>query len=153
SGETYGLKPVMSFSSRLIAIHRISRNETVGYGGNWTAPEDMLIGIVGAGYGDGYPRHAKNGTPILVNGIRCQLIGRVAMDMLTVDLRNAPTANIGDPVLLWGPHLPVEEIAQCSNTIGYELLTRITQRVHVSVEDSIENIESFACSAIYSPIF
>lgn len=149
SGEEYGLKPVMSFGSRLIAIHRISQNECVGYGGHWTAPEDMLIGIVGAGYGDGYPRHAKNGTPILVNGIRCELVGRVAMDMLAVDLRNIPTANINDPVLLWGPSLPVEEIAHCSDTIGYELLTRITQRVHVSIEDSTKNIDSVTCSELF----
>jgi len=139
TGEQYGLKPVMSFSSRLIAIHHISSGDSVGYGGHWIAPEDMLIGIVGAGYGDGYPRHAKNGTPVLVNGIKCQLVGRVAMDMLAVDLRDIPFAKVGDPVLLWGPHLPVEEIAHCSGTIGYELLTRITQRVYVSIQDTFEN--------------
>jgi len=149
SGEEYGLKPVMSFSSRLIAIHRLSQGESVGYGGHWIAPEDMLIGIVGAGYGDGYPRHATNGTPVLVNGIKSQLIGRVAMDMLTVDLRHIPTANVGDPVLLWGSGLPVEEIAQCSDTIGYELLTRITQRVHVTVEEDMEMINPITYAEIF----
>jgi alanine racemase len=149
-GEHYGLKPVMSFSSRLIAIHRVLQGADIGYGGHWTAPEDMLVGIVGAGYGDGYPRHAKNGTPILVNGIRCPLVGHVAMDMLTVDLRNAPTATVGDSVLLWGPTLPVEEIAECCETIGYELLTRITQRVHVAVEGKVNNhpIESLTIKEI-----
>lgn len=137
-GITHGLKPVMSFSSQLIALHFVKQGSTMGYGGHWTAPEDMMIGVVGVGYGDGYPRHAKNGTPMLVNGVECQLIGRVAMDMLTVDLRNYPLAKVGDPVLLWGPELPVERIAEFSETIGYELLTRITQRVHVVIE-SIEN--------------
>jgi alanine racemase len=134
TGDMHGLKPVMSFSSHLIATHLIKQGAEIGYGGQWTAPEDMLVGVVGAGYGDGYPRHAKNGTPILVNGTQCPLIGRVAMDMLTVDLRNAPGSQPGDPVLLWGPALPVEYIAEASETIGYELLTRITQRVHVIVE-------------------
>jgi alanine racemase len=138
-GVQHGLKPVMALSSQLIAIHHIKAGAEVGYGGHWTAPEDMVMGIVGAGYGDGYPRHAKNGTPILVNGVACQLIGRVAMDMLTVDLRNVPEAKVGDPVMLWGPSLPVEVIAECSETLGYELLTRITQRVHVVVDDPIAN--------------
>jgi alanine racemase len=138
TGTAHGLKSVMSFSSRLIAVHTIQQGAEVGYGGNFKAPEEMLIGIVGAGYGDGYPRHARNGTPVLVNDIECQLVGRVAMDMLAVDLRKMPTAKVGDPVLLWGKTLPVEQIAQCSETISYELLTRITQRVHVVV-DQVEN--------------
>lgn len=133
SGKDHGLKPVMSLTSEIIAIHQVKKNERIGYGGIWSCPEDMLVGIVAMGYGDGYPRHAKNGTPILVNGKMCPLIGRVSMDMLAVDLRSQPKTTIGAPVVLWGEDLPVEIIAAHSDTIGYELLTRITQRVHVEV--------------------
>jgi alanine racemase len=132
-GSDFGLKPVMTFSSELIAIHHIKKGERVGYGGLWTCTEDMPVGVVAMGYGDGYPWHAKSGTPMLVNGQSCPLIGRVAMDMLNVDLRNQPNAKIGDPVLLWGKELPVEKVAAHSNTIAYELLTRITQRVRVVI--------------------
>jgi len=133
-GLEHNLKPVMSFSSKLTAIHSVPGGSRVGYGGAWVCPEDMRIGVVGIGYGDGYPWHAKNGIPVLVNGRPCPLIGRVAMDMLTVDLRTQPEAKLGDPVLLWGPGLPVEVIAEQSGTSAYELLTRITQRVHVVVK-------------------
>ena len=134
-GVSHNLHPVMVLSSELIAIHQLAKGESVGYGSAWTCPEDMRIGIVGIGYGDGYPRHVKNGAPMLVNGRQCPLIGRVAMDMLTVDLRTQPEAKVGDPVLLWGPGLPVEVVAQYSETTAYELLTRITQRVRVVIED------------------
>jgi alanine racemase len=130
-GIEHNLRPVMVLSSEIIAIHQISKGERVGYGGTWTCPEDMCIGIVGIGYGDGYPLHAKSGLPILVNNRPCPLVGRVAMDMLTVDLRTQPLAKVGDPVVLWGPGLPVEVIAEYSETTAYELLTRITQRVRV----------------------
>jgi alanine racemase len=133
-GIEHDLHPVMVLSSELIAIHQLAKGDSVGYGSTWTCPEDMRIGIVGIGYGDGYPRHVKNGAPMLVNGRPCPLIGRVAMDMLTVDLRTQPEAKIGDPVLLWGPGLPVEVVAQYSETTAYELLTRITQRVRVVVQ-------------------
>lgn len=133
-GVEHNLHPVMTLSSQLIAIHQLPKGEAVGYGSAWTCPEDMRIGIVGIGYGDGYPRHVKNGAPTLVNGRPCPLIGRVAMDMLTVDLRTQPEAKVGDPVLLWGPGLPVEVVAQYSETTAYELLTRITQRVRVAVK-------------------
>ena len=132
-GSDYNLQPVMSLSSELIAIHQVEQGACIGYGGTWTCPEAMRLGIVGIGYGDGYPWHAQNGTPMLVNGKRCPLVGRVAMDMIAVDLRTEPNAKIGDPVLLWGKGLPVEVVAEYSNTIPYELLTRITQRVHVVV--------------------
>jgi len=145
TGSSLGLKPVMTLSSELIAIHHLKKGERVGYGGMWTCTEDMPVGVVAAGYGDGYPWHAKNGTPLLVNGHECPLVGRVAMDMVNVDLRNQPFAKVGDPVLLWGPELPVETVAAHSGTVGYELLTRITQRVRVVVkgmEDEVlkENI-------------
>lgn len=134
-GSEDGLRPVMSLTSELIAIHNLKKGERVGYGGTWICPEDMRMGVVAIGYGDGYPRHAKNGTPLLVNGQRCELIGRVSMDMLTVDLRTQPQAKVGDPVILWGNDLPVEVVARYSNTSCYELLTRITQRVHVTSKD------------------
>jgi alanine racemase len=130
-GSEYNLQPVMSLTSELIAIHDLKKGERIGYGGAWTCVEDLRVGVVAIGYGDGYPRHAKNGTPMLVNGQRCSLIGRVSMDMITVDLRPVPEAKVGDPVTLWGKELPVEVIAEHSGTTCYELLTRITQRVRV----------------------
>lgn len=133
-GVEHHLQPVMTLTSEIIAIHTLAKGSRVGYGGTWTCPEDMRIGVVGIGYGDGYPRHAQNGTPVLVNGRPCSLAGRVSMDMITVDLRTQPEAKIGDQVLLWGPGLPVEVVAEYSETTGYELLTRITQRVHVEVK-------------------
>ncbi len=135
NGAEYQLKPVMALTSELIAIHPLTKGARVGYGGTWVAPEDMCVGVVAVGYGDGYPRHAQNGTPLLVNGCSCPLVGRVSMDMITVDLRKQPYAKVGDTVLLWGPGLPVETIAKHSGTTGYELLTRITQRVHVEVKE------------------
>jgi len=124
-GIDFNLKPVMTLSSELIAVNQCKKDETVGYGSNWIAAEDMPIGIVAMGYGDGYPRHAKNGTPVLVNGVKVPLIGRVSMDMLAVDLRTCPKAKVGDEVVLWGENLPVEKIALMSDTIAYELLTSI----------------------------
>jgi alanine racemase len=129
----YSLQPVMSLQSELIAIHHIAKNECIGYGRTWTCPEAMRIGVVAMGYGDGYPQFAKAGTPVLVNGLICPLVGRVSMDMLTVDLRTQPTAKIGDPVMLWGKELPIEKVAQDNHTSAYELMTRITQRVKVVV--------------------
>lgn len=133
-GVEHHLHPVMTLSSELIAIHQLAKGERVGYGGTWTCPEDMCVGVVGIGYGDGYPHHVKSGAPVLVNGRPCPLVGQVAMDMLTVDLRTQPEAKIGDPVLLWGPGLPVEVVAEYGETTAYELLTRITQRVRVVVK-------------------
>ncbi|HEX9802431.1 MAG TPA: alanine racemase [Gammaproteobacteria bacterium] len=125
----HGLKPVMTLSSELIAVNRLSEGDTVGYGATWRCPEAMTIGVVAVGYGDGYPRHAVTGTPVLVNGRRVPLIGRVSMDMLCVDLRSQSDAQIGDPVVLWGDGLPVEEVAEASGTIAYELLCSVTERV------------------------
>jgi alanine racemase len=132
-GVEHNLYPVMALTSELIAVHDLQKGEPIGYGGMWTCPEDMRIGIVGIGYGDGYPSTVKSGAPVFVNARPCPLIGRVAMDMITVDLRTQPAAQVGDPVLLWGPGLPVEVIAEYSGTTVYELLTRITQRVRVVV--------------------
>lgn len=133
-GVEHHLQPVMKFSSELIAVRQAQQGDRVGYGGTWSCPEDMRIGVVGVGYGDGYPRHVAVGTPVLVNGRPCPLIARVSMDMLTVDLRTQPEAQVGDPVLLWGPGLPAEVVAEHSETTAYELLTRITQRVRVVVK-------------------
>lgn len=133
TGLDHGLLPVMTLWSRLIAISPVKKGGKVGYGGTWTAPEDMTIGIVGVGYGDGYPQFAKNGTPILVKGQECELVGRVSMDMLAVDLRNVPHANIGDEVVLWGDGLPVERVARHSNTSAYEILTRMTPRPKIEI--------------------
>lgn len=133
TGLDHGLQPVMTLWSRLIAITHVKKGGKVGYGGVWCAPEDMLVGVVGVGYGDGYPQFAKNGTPVLVNGRECELVGRVSMDMLTVDLRNQPNANIGDEVVLWGSGLPVERVARHSHTSAYEILTRMTPRPKIDV--------------------
>lgn len=132
-GLQHNLLPVMTLWSRIISITHVKKGGKVGYGGMWTAPEDMLIGVVGVGYGDGYPQFAKNGTPVLVNDVECPLVGRVSMDMLTVDLRPQPQAKLGDPVVLWGKGLPVELVAQNSNTSAYEILTRMTPRPKIQV--------------------
>jgi len=133
TGLEHGLLPVMTLSSRIIAINNVKAGGRVGYGGDWTATEDSLVGVVGIGYGDGYPQNAKNGTPVLVNGELSQLVGRVSMDMLTVDLSQLPNAQVGDPVILWGNGLPVEWVAKHNHTSAWELLTRMTPRPHTRI--------------------
>ena len=127
--EAHDLKPVMTLESELIAVQYLQKGEPVGYGATWRCPEAMPVGVVAAGYGDGYPRHARSGTPVLVNDVRCALIGLASMDMLTIDLRNQPRARIGDRVVLWGEALPIEEIAHCAGTIPYELLCGVHKRL------------------------
>jgi len=134
SAAGFGFQPAMTLSSKLVAINRVARGEPVGYAATWTCPEDMDIGVVQIGYGDGYPRSAAPGTPVLVNGTRAPIVGRVSMDLITIDLRGVPAARIGDRVVLWGEGLPVEEIAAHAGTIGYELTCGMTRRVRV-VED------------------
>ena len=129
TGESLGLKPVMTLTTELIAINEVSRGERIGYGGRFTAPADMRIGVAGIGYGDGYPRSLADGTPVRVGDYRCPLVGRVSMDMITLDVSAAPGVKIGDRVVLWGPGLPVEHIARYADTIAYELVCRITRRV------------------------
>lgn len=131
TGPELDLQPVMTLQSRLIAVKRIEAGQTVGYGSSWTATAPTTLGVIAIGYGDGYPRHAKPGTPVLVNGRRVPLVGRVSMDMITVDLGSESDAKLGDPVILWGEHLPVEEIARCADTIPYTLVCTVTQRVQV----------------------
>ena len=127
--ENDGLQPVMTLTSRLIAINLCPRGAGIGYGGSWRCPEEMSVGVVAIGYGDGYPRHAPSGTPVLLNGERLPLVGRVSMDMITLDLRTQPEAHVGDPVTLWGRGLPAEEIAEAAGTIAYELFCGVTSRV------------------------
>jgi len=124
-----GLQPAMTFRSEIIAIREIAVGEAVGYGGRWTATRPSKIGTVACGYADGYPRHAPNGTPTLVNGHVAPLVGTVSMDMITIDLTEHENVAVRDSVELWGTGLPVDTIASAAGTIGYELLTGVTSRV------------------------
>ncbi len=135
-GISTKIKPVMTLKSSLIAVRELAAGESVGYGGAWQSKEKTIIGVVAIGYGDGYPRHAKNGTPVLVNGRRVPLVGRVSMDMITVDLGLNAQEQVGDVVTLWGEELSVAEIAQCATTIPYELLCNITRRVQITLSAS-----------------
>ena len=129
SAESLGLKPVMTLVSSVIALRRVPRGESVGYGGGWVAPRDSQIAIVAAGYGDGVHRSLANGAAVLVNGARAPLTGRVSMDMLAVDVSGVNGVRVGTPVVLWGEGLPVEEAAQHAGTIAYELLCSVSPRV------------------------
>ena len=129
SGADFGLRPAMTLATRLIAVNRIAKGERIGYSATWQCPEDMPVGVAAIGYGDGYPRHVPAGTPVLVNGRRADIIGRVSMDLMTDELRQQPDAKPGDPVVLWGEGLPVETIAAAAGTIGYEPVCSITRRV------------------------
>jgi alanine racemase len=128
-GKDHQLNAVMRLTSSIIAIRNVKAGETVGYGSAWRAASDTRIGVIAMGYGDGYPRHAPNGTPVIINGKRFSIVGRVSMDMITVELGDDDSVMLGDEVELWGPNLPVEEIAQFATTIPYELLCNITPRV------------------------
>ena len=134
TGEDFDLRPGMTLCSRLIAVKRVGKGESIGYSATWQCPEDMPVGVAAIGYGDGYPRTVGAGTPVLVNGRQAAIIGRVSMDLMTIDLRSQPDARVGDPVLLWGKGLPVDRIGKAAGTIGYELVCSITRRVRF-VED------------------
>lgn len=134
TGADFGFASAMTLATRLVSVKRVQRGERIGYGSTWECPEDMSIGVAAIGYGDGYPRSAPSGTPVLVNGAPAVIIGRVSMDLLTLDLRNAPAARVDDVVTLWGLQLPVETIAQHADTISYELTCGVTRRV-LFVED------------------
>jgi len=132
--QDWGLAPTMSLRSELIAIQQLSADESVGYGSSFVAEQPITIGIVACGYADGYQRISPTGTPVLVNGIRTQTIGRVSMDMLAVDLSPIPDAEIGSEVVLWGQSssgtiLPIDDVAAASGTVGYELMCGVTARV------------------------
>jgi alanine racemase len=132
SAESLGLRPVMTLTSKLIAVRELKRGEPVGYGATWTSERDTRIGVVSIGYGDGYPRHAPSGTPVLVEGRRVPLVGRVSMDMITVDLGDLP-AQPGATCVLWGEGLPADEVAAHAGTLSYELFCKVTTRVRREV--------------------
>lgn len=134
SGADHGLQPAMALESQLISVKSLRKGDSVGYGADWSCPEDMPVGIVATGYGDGFPRHAGSGTPVMINGVRSRIVGNPSMDMLCVDLRPRPQARIGEPVQLWGDQLPVEEIARHAGTIPYELLCGVQSRLQVVEE-------------------
>jgi alanine racemase len=123
------LKPVMTLQTSLIATKHVTKGSPIGYGGRYICPSDLPVGIIAFGYGDGYPRTTKDGAPLLVNNTKCKLIGRVSMDMIAVDLTPCPTAKVGDPVILWGNDLPIEEVAQFTDNVSYDLLTGVQNRV------------------------
>lgn len=133
TSEALALRPVMTLQSEVIAIQDIQPGETVGYGQTFVANRATRVGMVACGYADGYPRHAPSGTPVLVNGVRTTTLGRVAMDMICVDLTPISQAGVGDKVTLWGDRLSVDEIAQGAGTVSYELLCALASRVPMVV--------------------
>jgi alanine racemase len=124
----------MTLESELIGIQQIAAGDSVGYGSRFKAQRAMAIGVVACGYTYGYPRSATDGTPILVDGIRTEVVGRVSMDKLTVDLTPVANARVGSKVVLWGQGLPIEEVAEAANTISCELMCGLSQRVRVVFE-------------------
>ena len=135
----WDLQPTMTLGARIIGVQQLAAGDTVGYGSSFTADAPLRIGVVACGYADGYPRHCSTGTPVLVDGVRTRLVGRVSMDMLTVDLTPVPQAGIGAPVTLWGHAangavLAIDEIARAGGTVGYELMCALAARVPVLVE-------------------
>lgn len=135
NAQELGYKPVMTLKSHLIAVRDVKQGESVGYGANWTSERDTKVGVIAIGYGDGYPRTAPNGTPVLVNGRRVPISGRVSMDMLTVDLGPESNDKVGDEAILWGQDLPSEEVANHIGTIAYELVTKLTSRVEMQYSE------------------
>lgn len=129
SGTALGFRPVMHLSSKLIAIHTFAAGERIGYAGTYTCPQAKRVGVVAIGYGDGYPRHVGTGAPVGLHGRRTQVLGRVSMDLTTIDLDAFPEARVGDRVTLWGDNIPVEEVAAAAGTISYELTCGVTRRV------------------------
>ena len=140
SAAHWGLQPAMSLNAKIIAVQQLQAGDSVGYGSSFVADKAMRIGVVACGYADGYPRICPTGTPVLVDGVRGRTVGRVSMDMLTVDLSPFPYAGVGSQVTLWGQAdhgavLSIDEVAQAAGTVGYELMCALAQRVPVVVED------------------
>jgi alanine racemase len=136
----WGLRPAMTLASRIIATQELQPGDTVGYGSSFVAEAPLRIGVVACGYADGYPRHCSTGTPVLVEGVRTRMVGRVSMDMITVDLTGLPNAGIGSEVTLWGcaargAVLAIDEVARAAGTVGYELMCALAQRVPVTVQE------------------
>jgi alanine racemase len=132
SARDYGLVPTMTLKSEIIGIQQLAPGDSVGYGSRFQAERAMPVGVVACGYADGYPRHAEHGTPVLVDGVRTTLVGRVSMDMMAVDLSPVPNAHVGSKVTLWGDGLPIDEVAHAAGTIGYELMCALAPRVRVA---------------------
>lgn len=134
---SWGLQPAMTLATRVIGVQHLVPGDTVGYGSSFTADRPLRIGVVACGYADGYPRHCTTGTPVLVDGVRTRLVGRVSMDMITVDLTELPEAGMGSEVTMWGRSggavLPIDEVAAAGGTVGYELMCALAQRVPVVV--------------------
>ncbi|MBQ0754577.1 MAG: alanine racemase [Gammaproteobacteria bacterium] len=130
SSAALDLQVTQQFSARLIAVNCVQAGEAVGYGATWLASRDSRIGIVAVGYGDGYPRHASNGAPVAVAGMRTRTVGRVSMDMIAIDLTEIVDAKVGDRVELWGDLVSIDEVAAFCGTISYELFCQVTARVH-----------------------
>ena len=131
TAEEFGLVPAMTLNSEIIQTHDIAPGEAVGYGSVFVADKPTKIGVVACGYADGYPRSAPDGTPVLVEGVRTRLVGRVSMDMITVDLTPVPDARVGSVVTLWGEGLPIDEVAKAAGTVGYELMCALSLRPQI----------------------
>src|SRR5690606_6212890 len=131
SAQALGLRPAMTLASELIATRRLGPGERVGDGLSFEAREALDVGVVACGYADGFPRHAPTGTPVPVNGKRTRIVGRVSMDVITVDLSGIPEARAGTPVTLWGEGLSADEVAAAAGTLSYELLCALAPRVPV----------------------
>ncbi len=139
SAADWGLQPAMTLASKIIGLQTLQAGDTVGYGSSFTADGPLRIGVVACGYADGYPRHCTTGTPVLVGGVRTRMVGRVSMDMITIDLTPVPVAGMGSEVTLWGRStagtvLAVDEVARAGGTVAYELMCALAQRVPVVVE-------------------
>lgn len=152
--QDWQLRPAMSLRSKIIAIQALQVGQSVGYGSSFVADRPMHIGIVACGYADGYQRNSPTGTPVLVNGLRTRLIGRVSMDMLAVDLTHIPDAQVGAEVVLWGISacgavLPIDEVAKVSGTVGYELMCGVTQRVPFAVQGQQSPTETTELSDLW----
>jgi alanine racemase len=138
TADDWDVQPTMTLAARIIGVQSLQLGDSVGYGSNFTADVPMRIGVVACGYADGYPRICPTGTPVLIDGVRSRTVGRVSMDMITVDLGPAPQAGIGSEVVLWGRSaqgaaLSIDEVAARANTVGYELMCALAQRVPVAV--------------------
>jgi alanine racemase len=135
SASGLGLKPVQSLTTQIIGVQTLKAGDTVGYGGRFRATRPSRIGVIAAGYADGYPRCAPDGTPVWIAGRRVPIAGRVSMDLITVDLTDHPEAVVGSGVELWGEHLPIDYVARHCGTVGYELMTAVMPRVPRKIMD------------------
>ncbi|MGE5128767.1 MAG: alanine racemase [Sphingomonadaceae bacterium] len=132
SATALGLEPAMTLATQVIGVQTLKAGERLGYGFSFEAAAPMRVGVLACGYADGYPRHAPSGAPVLVNGRRTRIVGRVSMDMICVDLTDMPQAGVGAPATLWGEGLPADEVAAAAGTLSYELLCALAPRVPVT---------------------